>query len=221
MSEYRNYDDDFIIGSDNYAKHVSAMTGEQLHSKADIAAELAYRDDRIEQLEAQLKSNSTPAAKWRGNGDRDPFGDTFNGERAELCCGNLTDDEMANAVYLNPDIGNLTGAKERIRWLSRRLVDACKERNELAARVKRLKKRPSTVDISLDNLIRIVNLVSRYDGRAETDILEFEIVPVPLTRFVPGGQGAEIAKNLKFYRGFARRHFNHGWVFTFGIQEQD
>jgi hypothetical protein len=53
MSEYRNYGDDFIIESNNYGKHVSAMTGEQLHSKSDIAAELAYRDDRIEQLERE------------------------------------------------------------------------------------------------------------------------------------------------------------------------
>ena len=51
MSEYRNYDDDFIYDSSNYGKHVSAMTGEQLHSKSDIAAELAYRDDLIEQLQ--------------------------------------------------------------------------------------------------------------------------------------------------------------------------
>ena len=50
MSEYRNYEEDYIIESINYGKHASAMTGEQLHSKSDIAAELAYRDDRIEQL---------------------------------------------------------------------------------------------------------------------------------------------------------------------------
>lgn len=36
---------------DHYTKHLSAMTGEGLHSKADIAAELAYRDARIEELE--------------------------------------------------------------------------------------------------------------------------------------------------------------------------
>ncbi len=34
-----------------FLKHLSAMTGEQLHSKADIAAELAYRDTVIEHLE--------------------------------------------------------------------------------------------------------------------------------------------------------------------------
>lgn len=36
-----------------YTKHVSAMTAEQLHSKSDIAAELAYRD-RIIQRQKDL-----------------------------------------------------------------------------------------------------------------------------------------------------------------------
>jgi hypothetical protein len=34
-----------------YTKHVSHMTSEGLHSKADIAGELAYRDSQIIQLE--------------------------------------------------------------------------------------------------------------------------------------------------------------------------
>ena len=66
----------------------------------------------------------TPASKWRKNGEEDPHGhhDHYNGERARLCKGYLTDDEMANAVYLQPSIGNLTAAKERIRWISRALI---------------------------------------------------------------------------------------------------
>ena len=53
MSEYRNYDDDFIYESSDYDKHMSAMTGEKLHSKSDIAAELAYRDYLIKQLKQE------------------------------------------------------------------------------------------------------------------------------------------------------------------------
>ncbi len=34
----------------NYTKHVSAMTGEKLQSKSDIAAELAVRDTQIQYL---------------------------------------------------------------------------------------------------------------------------------------------------------------------------
>ena len=46
--------------SDFYIQHVMAMTGEKLHSKAEIAAELAYRDQRIAELEAQLASAEQP-----------------------------------------------------------------------------------------------------------------------------------------------------------------
>jgi hypothetical protein len=70
------------------------------------------------------KLGGTPAAEWREKGEKDPFGDRFNGDRSKLCYGHLTDDQMANAVYLNPGIANLTGAKDRIRWLSRMLVEA-------------------------------------------------------------------------------------------------
>lgn len=39
-----------------YGKHVSAMTSEKLHSKSDIAAELAYRDTILMQQEILLVS---------------------------------------------------------------------------------------------------------------------------------------------------------------------
>ena len=66
----------------------------------------------------------TPSAYWRESGDNDPHGDYYDCERSKLCKGHLTDDELANEVYLNPDIVNLTAAKERIRWLSRELEKA-------------------------------------------------------------------------------------------------
>lgn len=34
----------------HYSKHVSAMTSEELHSKHDIAIQLAWRDQEIERL---------------------------------------------------------------------------------------------------------------------------------------------------------------------------
>lgn len=69
----------------------------------------------------------TAAARWRGEGKPDPHGDRFNGERAALTKGELTDDELANAVFLCDhrtsfeSIVWLTAAKERIRWLSRKV----------------------------------------------------------------------------------------------------
>ena len=53
MSEYAERNEREL--GEHYFKHVSAMTGEGLHSKAAIAAELAYRDERIEQLTADRK----------------------------------------------------------------------------------------------------------------------------------------------------------------------
>jgi len=38
----------------HYSAHVSAMTSEGLHDKADIAAELAFMDARIAELEGRL-----------------------------------------------------------------------------------------------------------------------------------------------------------------------
>jgi hypothetical protein len=46
---------DACAQGDHYMKHVSAMTGEKLHSKSAIASELAYRDMEIERLTARIK----------------------------------------------------------------------------------------------------------------------------------------------------------------------
>lgn len=87
-----------------------------------------------------MSNTPTPAAHWRENGEADPHGTEYNCERSALTLGDLTDDELANAVYLHGDttppmedllsgkakmpIVYLTAAKERIRWLSRRLSEA-------------------------------------------------------------------------------------------------
>ncbi|WGH49593.1 hypothetical protein [Alishewanella phage vB_AspM_Slicko01] len=44
------------VAGEYYATHISAMTREALHSKSDIAAELAHRDMVIAQLKAQIQS---------------------------------------------------------------------------------------------------------------------------------------------------------------------
>ena len=41
---------DHVAQGDYYTRHVSAMTGEKLHAKSAIAAELAHRDIEIETL---------------------------------------------------------------------------------------------------------------------------------------------------------------------------
>ena len=44
-----------------YSRHVMAMTSEGLHSKGDIAAELGYRNMRIDQLEAEWRAQEERA----------------------------------------------------------------------------------------------------------------------------------------------------------------
>lgn len=73
----------------------------------------------------------TPVANWREEKQEDPHGTHYDGERAKLAGGQYTDDEVANMVYMNPGIANLTVAKERIRWLSRKLVKTTDELKKL------------------------------------------------------------------------------------------
>lgn len=40
----------------HFTNHLSAMTSEDLHSKSDIAAELAYRDSVIEKLNNDIEN---------------------------------------------------------------------------------------------------------------------------------------------------------------------
>lgn len=53
MSEYKERDIEEL--GEFYFTHISAMTGESLHSKSDIAAELAHRDMIIDELSHGLR----------------------------------------------------------------------------------------------------------------------------------------------------------------------
>lgn len=57
MAEYLTNGDaiDEVHGSPHYVKHVSAMMGEGLHHKSDIAVELARRDMEIDSLKEEMK----------------------------------------------------------------------------------------------------------------------------------------------------------------------
>lgn len=80
---------------------------------------------RAQAVSEEVSQGATPGAKWREAGEPDPHGLRYNRERASLAMGHLTDDELANDVYLHADgissIAYLTAAKDRIRWLSRQL----------------------------------------------------------------------------------------------------
>lgn len=90
----------------------------------------------------------TPAAEWRELGEADPHKGHYDKMRKDLTLGHFSDDALANLVFMNYDcrpnfqdildrkpgvympIVWMTAAKERIRWLSRRV---CKLEAELAA----------------------------------------------------------------------------------------
>lgn len=87
-----------------------------------------------------LRVYGTPSSRRMRAGDPDPHDQRYDIERAQLPMGDCSDDEIANGVYMygnsTPSMNDillkkakmpivyLTAAKERIRWLSRRLEDA-------------------------------------------------------------------------------------------------
>lgn len=97
------------------------------------AALMDIADDLRGLLQSAPRQPVTPAARWRENGKTDPHGTAYDCERSRLCLGDLSDDEIANEVFLHPSITNLTAAKERIRWLSRRLIETQQPSDSLPA----------------------------------------------------------------------------------------
>jgi len=102
--------------------------------------EMIYKDDALALLPpasayraaiAALPSatETTPGARWREEGKDDPHGNLYDCERAKLTKGKMTDDDLANRVFM-ADRGDLDlivwqeAAKDRIRWLSRSLYKA-------------------------------------------------------------------------------------------------
>lgn len=113
-------------------RYISGVKGAkwtvQKNYPADAAKWAAYTVEplfaRQPVSQPEQKPVAVKAAKWRERGQPDPHGSRYDCERAALCGGSMTDDQIANGVFLNPSIGNLTAAKDRIRWLSRSLEAA-------------------------------------------------------------------------------------------------
>lgn len=96
-----------------------------------------------DKVHAAVAGPSTPSSHWRAAGEPDPHAGHYDGERAKLMMGNLTDDELANGAFMNYDapldvagilagkshspIAWMTAVKDRIRWLSRALERAIAE----------------------------------------------------------------------------------------------
>jgi len=127
-------DDSLYLG----LRHRAVQAGYRSVSHALDAAIALKSTERNTDESAEKAVLSTPPNRWSEDGEKDPHGSSYDCERAALTCGNLTDDELANAVFLHDhrgplnvqaimrgepsSIALLTAAKERIRWLSRALV---------------------------------------------------------------------------------------------------
>ena len=111
----------------------------RLDSGRGLGPILADNWELVDNL-TEVPAAATPGAQWRAEGDGDPHGKAYDCERAALCMGYLSDDELANAAFLNYDvrpplqdiiagrahspIAYMTAVKDRIRWLSRKLAEA-------------------------------------------------------------------------------------------------
>lgn len=126
--------------------HALKYTEEDLARTMEFAKRNA-RGNLLKELgltELNSGVGSTASSDWFAKGEQDDFPELVNRDRASLCLGKLTDDEIGNLVYMQGDISKeedmrlmlahmevgkeyyskiaaVTGGKERIRWLSRHL----------------------------------------------------------------------------------------------------
>lgn len=129
----------------------------------------------------------TQAAHWRENGEPDPHAKCTDQERSELPLGNLTDDELANAVFLHGDtvppiaeviagtakmpIVYLTAAKERLRWLSRKLVGAEQSMQEARTKIASLLMQRSDTGLAIDAALRDGVVPEHHPLRSRLEML--------------------------------------------------
>jgi len=74
---------DIVKQGQVYVDHVSAMTGEGLHEKSDIAAELAHRDIEIQKLQQRNKALGAAFTAAKGYIDASPCDPDINNEQIE------------------------------------------------------------------------------------------------------------------------------------------
>ena len=102
---------------------------------------------------------STPFSKWSEAGKADPHGNTYQGE---MTCQNVSSDEIYLMLpYLAGQLGGiaiLTAAKERLRWLSRKLY-------RLSSDHERINKRRATMSMCNDTDDELANRFFVYEDK--------------------------------------------------------
>lgn len=100
---------------------------------------------QVQDIQRIASGTPTPSSLWVIKGEEDPHGKRYDCRREDLTLGGLTDDELANGAFMNydqpldisrvlsdpnyyPPIAWMTAVKDRIRWLSRRLQEAEREK---------------------------------------------------------------------------------------------
>lgn len=112
-------------GSIKRNRMVNAMT-ETLSERLGVKVSAAVVEESF--LASANAAGFTPDAAWNYFGRPDPHDDRFSVERAAMTGGHLTDDQVAyqTAMTMRDDFdfeGKLSVARDRIRWLSRRLSE--------------------------------------------------------------------------------------------------
>ncbi|ASD87241.1 hypothetical protein R537_23775 [Salmonella enterica subsp. enterica serovar Rough O:d:1,7] len=103
-----------------YSRHIQAMTREGLHSKGDIAAELAWRDQQIDQLKADLEERRS---KYRDLSQPvDPQISEY--EKIMLQAGNSPAVRFDNR-YITTRLEVFEDTYEIIAWLERMANECC------------------------------------------------------------------------------------------------
>lgn len=154
------------------------------------------------------KAKGTPANRWSGKGEVDNFANYLDLERSRLALGDLTDDELANAVYLHgnevPRIAEvmagtakmpivyLTAAKERIRWLSRQVTRLTEQNaeKELVQRTAGEEIPPRVIDQQTDEF---------------KDIIKHSLVTTPVEKLTLGTRLSDV---IEAGGGFKRGVFH-------------
>jgi hypothetical protein len=127
----------------NRERRIANRAAKAIHfDEIQPVRQVAYSPEATKKLQEDIVEicKTTPSSRWHAQGEPDPHGTHYDCERAQLTMGDLTDDELANGIFMNYDVFPrvedvidrkawmpivwMTAGKERIRWLSRALESA-------------------------------------------------------------------------------------------------
>ena len=145
--------------------------------------------------------NKTPSSRWKEEGLPDLHNNNYDCERAKLCMGNLTDDELANAAYMNYDvfpkpediiagkayspIAYMTAVKDRIRWLSRALEkEIAKNKNVNITEVKVISLLDSDIKRAKDMIDGLRYAHDYYNALDKTFPVTYERVVETISKMI-------------------------------------